>query len=314
VMARVALMEGSEGSDGLRARLTEAEVARGAAAAEAQAAEARAAAAQDEASRAVRELEDVHDMLERTRLECEGRGAEVARCRERLAELEGLAGAAQECKARDEELCAAHAELKAAHRAQGDAASHLRQLCDRAVAALVESNATVVDKAVPHEAAGLDECTAALSAHVEALADALTGQHTPPSLPASHTAGGGPSPPEDVAVDLGPLLRNSPYTASSSSRRPTGIVQRRDGADHSPRDSVPSPGPSDTLFFRPLRSIPIFRKLPLRVQAALSRVDEGAYVSAYALVEVPAVRIGFVSWLLALHLYVFFLQSRCSLV
>jgi hypothetical protein len=129
----------------------------------------------------------------------------------------------------------------------------------------------------------------------------------------------------EVALDMEPLLHQSGEGGASSGMRKGVVTQRRDvGADAgwfggvvNARDrddntSAPSPtaGSYDTsLVFRPMRAVPLVRKLSLRAQTVIGRVDDVSMTALSYLGDVPAVRVGFLSWLVVLHAWIMLLQS-----
>lgn len=136
---------------------------------------------------------------------------------------------------------------------------------------------------------------------------------------------GGKSDMADVALDMEPLLRQSGAGGASSGMRSGVVTQRRDGgADGgwfggaNDRDREDSPGGlSPTaggvydipLTWRPMRAMPVVRKLPLRAQAVISRVDDWSLTALGYLGDVPVLRAGFLIWVVVLHTWLILLQS-----
>lgn len=212
---------------------------------------------------------------------------------------------------------AASADAEAARAAAAGAAEQLRGACAAAAAALAAAPDAEAAPVPPLEQCTAGEAADAVHAHIAALAAALEAAAVstpppPPRLPQSLPAESGAESEREVALEMAPLLLHA-GASSTTVGYPTGTpFLRREGNDSSRdlRDGSPHRGAGDTtMTWRPLRTIPMFRKLPPRLQSILGQADDAALVAGNAITETPALRVGAVAWVLVLHAWIMALHA-----
>jgi hypothetical protein len=119
-----------------------------------------------------------------------------------------------------------------------------------------------------------------------------------------------------VSVDLSPFLttaanedRQGMHTTAAVSRI-SAAVQRSQRSHAQDADNVMSPPASSSgsrddelLPYRRVDTVPIFRKLPPRLQSLVCSTDEGCHVLTKVLLASPIARLMVFVWLSVLHVW-----------